>query len=225
VGQPVSDSILLAPTAGLGQIPAGTVIAAISGNTIGLSIAPTGTTADTVLFGNLSGLPYIGNDRVLDPATPTIWTTPGGQQITGLPPVDWTSDFFDPTFSGLVTILGTLLASAIRGTGGAPTATIHTAAGTGASVTSVVGTALSGVVTIATGTGPAAGQLVSVAFATALGSAPNNVVLTPANGQAAANAGEYYAPTGDVSASGFQIWAQSTPGASITLAFNYLVIE
>lgn len=110
IGQQVNDSVLLSsttqqPISGpgsgwLGSLTTPCTIVAIVAGVIYFNGTVTSAGTDTVQFAE-SGV-FIPGDRVTDQDTPAMWHTPGGQQVTGLAPADWTNDWLDPTLQGNV---------------------------------------------------------------------------------------------------------------------------
>lgn len=110
---------------------------------------------------------------------------------------------------------------------GQPALVGGTGAGTSPTVT-VVGTDTAGLITVLTGTSPAASStVVAVQFATAYGSAPRAVIITPANGAAAALSGSsaVFVNQTNTSTTQFTLDVGSTQlAATTTYKWHYLVI-
>lgn len=106
----------------------------------------------------------------------------------------------------------------------APSITAGAAAGTSPTVSvSTSSTDVDGMITVATGTSTTTGTMATIAFTVAFGTAPNAVMLTPANSAAAGLAG-VYSNVSNLTTANFTIDAESSPSASTTYKWYYAVL-
>lgn len=187
--------------------------------------AGNGVITPTSIAGIRNGMEVVDLTTPGSLATPTYVTHIGVSTVTISPAPLANSTVDNLTFTG---VLGssktTVTLQGITSNGSAPTLAVQTAAGTGATAVLTYGNQLAGCINLTTGTGAVAGEQVLVTFAAALGSTPKVVIISPGNGAAGANVGQFFVAEGSLTSAHFQLWANANPTSSQAHLFYYWVI-
>lgn len=146
-----------------------------------------------------------------------------------------------PTFTGTVTVSGTLttegnnnlgnsstdlttITGRLASAGDAPTIAAGASAGVGATASILFGSDTSGQLQINVGTGAGTGIIATITFAAARANANYSVFLNPSDSDAADLSGNYHCLQSDRSTTQWKIRTVTAPTDSTSYVFDYFVI-